>query len=47
MLCFVERCMTGGSMGDVFPYTNLEITISIILMVFGAFFYGDIFASFD
>jgi len=39
--------MTGTCFGDVFPITSLEIFSSVIIMVVGSTFYGQIFADFE
>ena len=39
--------MTGSCFGDVIPMTDIEVLASVIIMVIGSTFYGQIFADFE
>ena len=39
--------MTGSSFGDIIPYTNYEIFLTILTMLIGVGFYGNLFGSFE
>ena len=39
--------MTGSCFGDVVPMTDIEVFASVIIMVIGSTFYGQIFADFE